>query len=377
MKGLARDFCRVSLLLQSFGGRSFSFANGLSRRKTPARCFCETDSFFSRTRGSAFARQLFLSLSLSLSPSLTFSFSLPLSLPTSFSSPDLKASKFFWQRTWKSKKQEIFFLLVVVVVAFVITVVVVVNVNVVVVVVVNDGDEKTRVGGSSSSRHRSDRNRRKKNSQQNFSVDRFTSEDPVREKKRQPNFFSFSPLFRTKPSSRRKIRGFQKKSVSVFRASSSFCGKPVLLQKNRHQEQNCNNCIWVAKWEKVEKEIVWLKLLLHWSLFNVVSVEVVVSVVVDFDVVVDAVAAVVDDISAADLVAAVAVVFYFNETLFIESFVALHSDWQVSFLPRFHVQFFIAFISSWSCPHPIHRVVPVLLFFASAGIATHTLTHAL
>ena len=57
-----------------------------------------------------------------------------------------------------------------------------------------------------------------------------------------------------------------------------------------------------------------------------VSVEVVVSVVVDFDVVVDAVAAVVDDISAADLVAAVAVVFYFNETLFIESFVALHSD---------------------------------------------------
>ena len=39
-----------------------------------------------------------------------------------------------------------------------------------------------------------------------------------------------------------------------------------------------------------------------------------------------AVAAVVDDISAAVLVAAVAVVFYFNETLFIESFVALHSD---------------------------------------------------
>ena len=57
-----------------------------------------------------------------------------------------------------------------------------------------------------------------------------------------------------------------------------------------------------------------------------VSVEVVVSVVVDFDVVVDAVAAVVDDIAAAVLVAAVAVVFYFNETLFIESFVALHSD---------------------------------------------------
>ena len=108
-----------------------------------------------------------------------------------------------------------------------------------------------------------------------------------------------------------------------------------------------------------------------------VSVEVVVSVVVDVVVVFVAVAAVVDDIAAAVLVAAVAVVFYFNETLFIESFVALHSDSQVSFLPRFHVQFFIAFISSWSCPHPIHRVVPVLLFFASAGIATHTLTHAL
>ena len=79
MKGLARDFCRVSLLLQSFGGRSFSFANGLSRRKTPARCFCETDSFFSRTRGSAFARQLFLSLSLSLS--LSHFLILPPSLP--------------------------------------------------------------------------------------------------------------------------------------------------------------------------------------------------------------------------------------------------------------------------------------------------------
>ena len=110
MKGLARDFCRVSLLLQSFGGRSFSFANGLSRRKTPARCFCETDSFFSRTRGSAFARQLFLSLSLSLS--------LPLSLSHSPSlSPSRRRSRariwrrpsFFGNELEKAKNRRFFF----------------------------------------------------------------------------------------------------------------------------------------------------------------------------------------------------------------------------------------------------------------------------